>query len=338
MNKAVVCLISFLFFSICANSSDVLPEPSTHETKIQSFEFALIGDVPYGIAVGKKSKAFERLVNDINQQTQLKWVLFAGDMKSGGSTCSNAMYKDRFKRFSQFEKPFILTFGDNEWTDCHRVTAGQFQPLERLSKLRKVFFPVPGTTLGKHPMKVVTQATVPGFKEFPENVRWIENNVLFTVMHIVGSNNALEDFDGASSAKRTEADDAEVKRRTHAAIAWMEDSFALAKNKNVAGVFVMIHANPGLDFIIFKRDGFTDFVNALDKHTRDFVKPVVLAHGDTHQFRVDHTSLNGESAPANFTRVETFGKTEDYWIRVKVDPEDSKVFSFVQEKVKKNIK
>ena len=42
----------------------------------------------------------------------------------------------------------VLTPGDNEWTDCHRVAAGEYQPLERLAKLREVFYPVPGMTIG----------------------------------------------------------------------------------------------------------------------------------------------------------------------------------------------
>jgi hypothetical protein len=44
-------------------------------------------------------------------------------------------------QFNALPHPLIYTPGDNEWTDCHegRNVAG-LDPLERLAKLRTVFF------------------------------------------------------------------------------------------------------------------------------------------------------------------------------------------------------
>jgi hypothetical protein len=36
--------------------------------------------------------------------------------------------------------PLIYVPGDNEWTDCRRLAAGGFDPVERLQKLRELFF------------------------------------------------------------------------------------------------------------------------------------------------------------------------------------------------------
>lgn len=296
------------------------------------FEFALIGDTPYDAGIGAQSKSFDKLVSDINHHHELQWVMFAGDFKNGGAPCSDAMFFDRYKRFNQFDKPFIMTLGDNEWTDCHRVADGEYQPLERQAKLRSIFFKVPGRTLGKHTMQLESQASMPGYESYPENVRWIHNRVLFVTMHIVGSDNAMDKFDSASSAKRGPENDKEVIKRTNADIAWMKSSFALAKEKKVAGIMLMIHGNPGLDFFVYPRDGFKNFIKALDEQIRGFPKPVVLAHGDTHQYTVDRPSLLGDKPP-NFVRVETYGATEKHWIEVSVNPDDPKVFRFVSQDV-----
>jgi hypothetical protein len=46
------------------------------------------------------------------------------------------------KRMFQTSKhPFVVTPGDNEWTDCHKRKVNPFDPLERLAKVRDVFFP-----------------------------------------------------------------------------------------------------------------------------------------------------------------------------------------------------
>ena len=73
---------------------------------------------------------------------------------------------------------------------------------------------------------------------------------------------------------------------------------------------------------------------------------VVLAHGDTHQPRVDKPLMSPTvpvtpSAPnparvENFTRVETYGFPDTHWIRVTVDPDDDEVFRFELMTVKKN--
>ena len=42
--------------------------------------------------------------------------------------------------------PLILTPGDNDWTDCHGVETRKFDPLQRVSKLRTMFFPRDGAS------------------------------------------------------------------------------------------------------------------------------------------------------------------------------------------------
>ena len=65
-----------------------------------------------------------------------------------------------------------------------------------------------------------------------------------------------------------------------------------------------------------KLTGYADFLALLEGETRTFGKPVVLAHGDSHYFRIDkplpqptggNPDGNRTTRLTNFTRVETFG-------------------------------
>ena len=300
------------------------------------FSFALIGDVPYGAKIDKKDKKFERLLTDINADDSLKWVLHAGDIKGGGEPCSDAMLLDRKARFMRFNKPFIYTPGDNEWTDCHRVSAGQFSPRERLTKLREIFFSPVGKSLGGKVMTLQSQATMPGFADYQENLMWSEQGVLFATIHLVGSNNAMKKFDKHSSQQRSREDDDEVKQRNRAALAWLETVFSKAKREQAPGVLIMIHANPGLDFLLTQRKPFNEFLFALQDQVEAFAKPVVLAHGDTHTFRIDRPALADKGALRNFTRVESYGDKKVHWVKINVDPNSTVVFTYENHRVEGN--
>lgn len=282
------------------------------------FEFALIGDTPYASIEG-----FERVVDDINADNQIKFVLHAGDIKTGSSLCSEELFMDRYTRFQRFEAPFVLTPGDNEWTDCHRANNGSYAPLERLAKLRSLFFAVPGQTLGQKPMTVESQGG-----EFIENVRWSTNNVMFATLHIVGSNNALAPF-----SARTPADDAEVARRIAATVEWISSAYDKAKTEGANGVLFLFQANPGFEFPAghSERVGFEEVLAAMVDGAQSYGKPVVLAHGDSHYFRVDKPVRAGAAAVPNVTRVETFGSADYHWLKIVVDPNSDEVFSIHQE-------
>lgn len=304
-----------------------------------TFSFALIGDVPYADA---DSIRFARLIDMVNADEDVQWVIHAGDIKRGGQPCTDAVLKGRLETFNRFVDPFVLTPGDNEWTDCHRKIAGRFDPLERLQKLRSLFYPRAGQTLGKRPMRVESQASVAEFSEFLENVRWERDGVHFATVHIVGSRNGLAGFQGRDSTEvgavpmRTERHDAAVERRTRAGIAWLRRAFAAAGESGKA-LFLTLHATMGLE----RKPApdpphFQAVLDALREETERFGRPVVLAHGDSHYFRIDKPlrRKGGGRRIVNFTRVETFGASDVHWIEVSVDPGSENVFSFEQRIVK----
>ena len=111
-------------------------------------QFGLIGDQQY---TPVQEKLFENVIDAMNKE-KLAFVVHDGDITNGDGPCDDAMFARRARTFSRSAHPFILTPGDNDWTDCKKP----FEPLERLAKLRAMFFPAPGRTLGKRPMAVVS--------------------------------------------------------------------------------------------------------------------------------------------------------------------------------------
>ena len=191
------------------------------------FAFALIGDMPYGAI---REAPFARLVAEINRDNDVDFVMHAGDIKAGSERCDDSLIQHRFGLYQTFQRAFVFTPGDNEWTDCHRVNNGQYNPLERLAFVRSVFFPQVGQTTGGQVRPVRSQAEGSAYPEFVENVMFTKQSVMFATVHVVGSNNDLEPWVGISptdSCDSPRADRiAEFERRQAAALAWLDEVFA----------------------------------------------------------------------------------------------------------------
>jgi hypothetical protein len=125
----------------------------------EASSFAVLGDTPYG---DEQRLQFPALVADVDADPDVEAVLHLGDIKSGGTTCSDERFADLRALFDTFDDPFVLTPGDNDWTDCHRASNGAYVPTERLDRLREVFFPEPGRALGGGKLELVSQAQEAG--------------------------------------------------------------------------------------------------------------------------------------------------------------------------------
>lgn len=294
-----------------------LPEPSSLPTG--AFAFGVFGDGPYrSWEMGR----FQRLIEDVNK-ADLQWLLHVGDIL--WFPCSDEIYADRLAALSSIQHPVIYTPGDNEWTDCHEESAGAFQPLERLRRLRSLFFPDPGISLGGQPMGLESQSADSGFTDFVENARWIRGSFVFATIHMVGSGNGSQPFTARSSA-----DDQEVARRTAAALAWMQEAFRIARSEEQNGVVLALHGDPGLEGGGEARTGYEEFLNHLEQLVKELGKPVLLIHGDTHLQRVDHPlrdQVTGDPL-RNFTRLETYGSPDIGWVRVVVDSVAGRIIEY----------
>ena len=111
--------------------------------------------------------------------------------------CTDERFEAVLKTFQSFKDPVVYTPGDNEWTDCHRVNNGGYDPLERLAAVRETFFAEPGSLLGGR------SATVDYQPELVENVRWIQSRVALATLHVIGSNNGLSPWTGIGNTAPT---------------------------------------------------------------------------------------------------------------------------------------
>lgn len=288
---------------------------------------AVIGDTPYGEA---QVAAFPELVADVNADPEVALTLHVGDIKNGSSPCADAYFALIRSYFDSFEDPFVLTPGDNEWTDCHRANNGGYQPLERLAKLRSLFYPEPGATIGGREKAVLTQADEPGFGEFVENQLWLQSRTAFGIVHVVGSNNDLQPWFGAAETPaQTILRLAEYQARLAATLAWLDETFAIAEKHHARAVVLAMQADTWVS-----ATGFTEIVQRIADLSADFDGSVLLVEGDTHRYLVDKPLVNGSplhgvtTAAPNLTRIVVEGETASEWLRLTIDPRTPGIFSF----------
>ncbi|MFJ8579957.1 metallophosphoesterase [Micromonospora sp. NPDC093277] len=277
--------------------------------------FALLGDTPYGDA---QRAAFPALVNQINAAPDIRFVLHAGDIKDGSSTCDDARFADLVDLYGTFADPFILTPGDNDWTDCHRAAAGRYLPTERLEAVRRTFFPKPGWTLGQRSTPVRTQATDPRHAAYRENVLFERSRVVFAAVHVIGSENDLVPWSDLPGGDQPEVRLAEFAARKAAALDWIDTTFDTAEASNAAGVLLLMQAEPT------ETPGFAEIRARIVERSLAYGKPVLLVHGDEHRYEIEPTY----AGVANLTRLETFGATASEWLSVTADPRTRGVFSW----------
>jgi hypothetical protein len=305
-------------------SLTALAAPAASASDDDAYTFAVIGDIPYGATAIAN---FPKNIAQINADPAVQWVNHLGDIKNGSSVCGDDYFQLIKQDFDQFQDPLVYTIGDNEWTDCHRVNNGGYNPLERLAKVRQVFFPQPGRTLGQQSEPVQSQADL----GLPENVRWQRANVGFAAVHIVGSNNSLAPWTGQTAP--TPEQTVEVLSRTSAAIQELHDTFADARHFHQRAVVLMIQAdmfdptvaNPAYaDYFAFQ-----PIVAALARESASYSGQVYLFNGDSHVYNSDNPLGAGSTwlsfyginqSVTNLTRitVDGSGNANDY-LRVTVN-------------------
>src|SRR5690606_36519543 len=248
--------------------------------------------------------------------------------------------------FDKYQHPVIYTPGDNEWTDCRhppvleaytRIMEGKGTPedlaligearrldnafaatsyadtLGSLATIRQVIFAT-GQSLGARTRPLTRQQQGADFDATPENARWVRDGVVFATVSVPGSATGFT----INDERRAN----EAIRRNRANVAWIRETFDHATRSGAKAVVIAMHAS-----LFEDGEGDGDFGKRLRGGQegpyfwsalaiRDlgaaFGKPVLLVHGDFHQFVVDRPFLvsQGESRPpkfGNITRLQVFG-------------------------------
>lgn len=286
----------------------------------ERFVFAVLGCQPYARA-GNSAENYTRLIAEINRVNPV-FTVHLGDFKGSEEPNTDELFWRRRAEFNTFTGPLIYTPGDNDWTDSHYLLAGKRDPLERLAKLREIFF-AEERSLGQTPLALVTQRRDAPFAKFVENARWTHGGVVFATVHAVGSDN--NDQPAVPGAV------AEFQERDAADAAWIRAAFAEARVKVAAGVVLFFQADPFLVRDLGQAGatrGFDQFLRVISDEARAWAKPVLLVHADEHRYRLDVgvQLLPDEASLPNVTRLETFGDYNVHGVLVAVDPESPQLF------------
>jgi hypothetical protein len=333
----------------------------------QTFSFVALGDTAYNL--DRDLPVYERLIAAINE-TSPAFSIHVGDTW-GALACTEENHRWIRGWFDKFDHPVVYTPGDNEWTDCrkpalldayNRIIEGEGTPedmaligearqldnafaassyadtLASLAAIRRVFFSN-AQSLGGRTMPLTRQPDESEFADTVENARWERAGVVFTTVSVPGS---------AAGFTINDADRAEEAiARNRANVAWIKAAFARATETNASAVVVVMHASifedvpagpvGAADFGKSLRGGLEGPYYWVALAIRDlaaaFAKPVLLVHGDFHQFVVDRPFLvsQGEARPpkfGNITRLQVFGAPELKAVRVTVDTETPWVFGY----------
>ncbi len=282
----------------------------------ESFSFAVLGDTPYSDA---QEKPYLEVMAAISA-APVAFVIHVGDFISGAGGCTDAVYEKRRREFDASAHPFIYTPGDNEWTDCHR---GGLDPLERLARLRQVFFP-DRWSLGRTRIETLAQDLCidPGPRgcrcpAHPENRFWSRAGVRFVTLNVPGSNNNIG---------HDAANDAEAHCRDEANSLWLEQAVRASERSQTRALVIAFQANP---WDSRRPAVYAPLMRQVQEAAKRLKKPVLVIHGDSHTQRVDNPFSDSLGNPLpGITRLETFGDPFVGWVKVNVDPDHPDVFSF----------
>ena len=272
--------------------------------------FFALGDLPYGPS---EVAPMERLLAAAVAQGA-PFIVHVGDLKSGSSPCTDEQLQAVAGVFRAVPVPLVYTPGDNEWTDCHRWSAGGLDPRARLARVREVFYADPGV------LRLADLGVTSAAPRFPEVYGFVLREVLFVALHVVGSDNGYDADDPAAKA--------EFRAREAANRAFLTRLLASPQGRAARALVIMIQADPLFESTPGPH-GFRAFKAQLVALMGQFPGPVLLIHGDTHHYRHDHPLFDPvRGIPfERLTRVEVPGSPLLGGVWVTVDPGAAEPFA-----------
>lgn len=285
------------------------PKPSAAAAPSPLLRFFAVGDLPY-------SQSEMEPLRDLMAEGAAggtPFVVHVGDIKSGSSPCTDEGLSEVAALFRAQSVPVVYSVGDNEWTDCHRKSAGGLSPLVRLKRVREMFFGDPGV------LKLAALSPVRDSPAYPEIYAFLRNGVLVAALHVVGSNNGYDRSDTVASAEFV-ARDAENRR-------FLKRLLESPQGRNARALVLAIQADP-----LFENGagpvGFKGFKLQLADLMGTFKGSVLVLHGDTHRFRKDQPLLDPKrGAPFDrLWRIEVPGSPIVGGVWISVDPSAAEPF------------
>ncbi|MEB0135176.1 hypothetical protein QN362_07515 [Actimicrobium sp. CCC2.4] len=210
--------------------------------------------------------ALERAIADTDDDN-LAFVVVNG-IKAADAACSDAVYLERKILLDSAKNGVILSMAGSDWTAC-RNTAGQSIAMERLTRLRDLFF-TGEFSFGASRIPLLRQSGTPKFRSYAENAHWEVGTIQFATINLPADNNHFL----AAAGRNSEFEDRQIANH-----AWLQRLIANATHRKLAALVLFCDGN----LMLPKknpppRDGFAQLRGQLTQLAAGYPGKVLLVH------------------------------------------------------------
>lgn len=181
--------------------------------------FAIIG---HGFTDGGEKHLKQALAD--NDDGAVAFLVVTG-IKGANEPCTDKLYQKRRDLIDEARRPVVVLPAGSDWTEC-RNTAGRSNAIERLNRIRELFYGEP-ETLGTRKLGLTRQSMSPRFRSYAENAHWSVGKVLYATINMPANNNHYLNEAGRNS----EYEDRLVANRF-----WLNRLFAIARRDKLEAV------------------------------------------------------------------------------------------------------
>jgi hypothetical protein len=298
--------------------------PTTRTVRI-----ALIADIPQW----PDAEATTARLLDLFAERKLSFVIHAGGIKGDTESCADAVLSARYRLLNQSPLPLIYVPGEPDWAECDQPVNGSFDDVERLNRLRELFF-ADDDSLGQRRLALMRQSDQATFRAYRENARWVAGDALLVAINLPGNNNNYRKEGGRNG---------EFEDRREANRQWLSRAFSLAKQQELSAIVLVAHGDPQfgngwekrgkptlLDGFMRRgtRDGYLEFKRQLRDLASRYRGQVLLVHTSLNGFGIDTPlrDANGKSV-RNVTRVALPVGTGSQWTELVITPDSPSPFT-----------
>jgi hypothetical protein len=217
----------------------------------QNFLFGVIG---HPLQQGRDEAMLKRAIVDASQNYPA--FVVATGIKAGSEPCSDKLYAQRRALLNESSGPMIVSLAGSDWSAC-RNSAGRSNAIERLNRLREVFY-ADSESLGIRRIQVTRLSSTAKFRSYAENAHWEYGKVLFATINLPANNNHYLPEAGRNS---------EFEDRLVANRAWLHRLFSMAERQKMHGLVLFSDGDAGvtaeegfslLPSFQSKQDGFAE--------------------------------------------------------------------------------
>src|SRR5476649_2033730 len=249
--KRRLALAATLACALMASAGAAVAAAAAAAAGAGGFVFGVIG---HSFSAGGDEAVLKRAIADANLEKPA--FVVATGIKAAGEPCSDRLYAQRKAILDDSEPPLIVSLAGSDWSACLN-SAGRSDAIERLNRLREVFF-TDGQSLGARRVAVTRLSATAKFRSYAEYAHWQVGSVLFATINLPANNNHFR----AEAGRNSEYEDRLVANR-----AWLHRLFTLAERQKMHGLVLFsdgdvgVQAEQGFSLLPSfqsKQDGFAE--------------------------------------------------------------------------------